>query len=223
MIHLITLLTACLISASAQGDSSAVERLWSFDWRARDAATAEREVRGFRTVCLPVLKASIRRPEGEFGAERRSGISYHKGIDFIAPANTPVLAAADGFICYNEMNGGRDSGYGYTVIIDHGNNFYTLYAHLKRKSPLPEGTWVSAGQRIARVGRSGNAMRVPKQFQYQLHFEIIHAPSGLMNLGGLKITQMICPQSLTLLREIGEAVYGPYWGGALNPEEFVRF
>jgi len=65
-------------------------------------------------------------------------------------------------------------------------------------------------------------MRVPKEFQYQLHFEIIHAPSGLVNLGGLKIALALSPHSLTTLREIGEAVYGPFWGGVLNPEEFVK-
>ncbi|MCX6353607.1 MAG: M23 family metallopeptidase [Candidatus Aureabacteria bacterium] len=201
---------------------SVLDRVWSFDWRVRTPAEAERDVKGFRIEVLPVPEAAIRRPEGEFGAERRSGISYHKGIDFIEPADTPVCAIADGFICYNELNGGLDSGYGYTVLIDHGNNFYTLYAHLKKESHLPIGTWIKAGQRIARVGRSGNAIRVPKEFQYQLHFEIIHAPSGLVNLGGLKITLMLSPHSLTTLREIGEAVYGPFWGGVLNPEEFVK-
>jgi len=164
----------------------------------------------------------IRRPEGEFGAERRRGISYHKGIDFIAPGGTPVRAIAAGFICYNEMNGGPSAGYGYTVLIDHANNFYTLYAHLQKESPLAVGTWVERGQKIAGVGRSGNAMRVAKEFQYQLHFEIIHAPSGLVDLGGLRIIAMISPKILTKLREIGEDVYGPFWGGVLNPEEILK-
>jgi murein DD-endopeptidase MepM/ murein hydrolase activator NlpD len=121
------------------------------------------------------------------------------------------------------MNGGPDWGYGYTVVIDHGNNFYTLYAHLKDESPFSVGDWVDAGERIGRVGRSGNARRVPKEFQYQLHFEIIHAPSGLMDLGGLQITGLLSPRRITTLREIGEAVYGVYWGGVLNPEEFGNF
>ena len=134
-----------------------------------------------------------------------------------------MRAAASGFICYNEMNGGPDWGYGYTVIMDHGNNFYTLYAHLRGESPRAIGEWVEGGRRIGSVGRSGNAMRVPKEFQYQLHFEIIHAPSGLMSLGGLRIAALISPQSITTLREIGEAVYGVYWGGVLNPVEFGAF
>jgi murein DD-endopeptidase MepM/ murein hydrolase activator NlpD len=133
-----------------------------------------------------------------------------------------VRAASSGFICYNELNGGREWGYGYTVIIDHANNFYSLYAHLDGPSPLPVGSWVEAGRPIGRVGRSGNAMRVPKEFQYQLHFEILHAPSGLMDLGGVRLTEILSDQRITTLREIGESVYGPYWGGVVNPEEFRR-
>ncbi|MDD5557064.1 MAG: M23 family metallopeptidase [bacterium] len=200
--------------------AEALAPIWAFDWSPGGRADARAAAEAFR-VTAPVEGAYIRRPEGEFGAIRRSGISYHKGIDFIAPAGTPVRAAADGFICYNEMNGGPDRGYGYTVLIDHANNFYTLYAHLEAPSPLPVGAWVRAGETIAAVGRSGNAMRIPRQFQYQLHFEILHAPSGLMELAGLRITELFTRRRITALRLAGEGIYGLYWGGALNPEEHL--
>lgn len=202
------------------GTPGLVKDIWSFGWRPKSRSEAIREVEGFHLKARPVVGGRIRRPEGEFGAVRKGGNSYHKGIDFLAPAGTPVRAAYSGFICYNGMNGGPDRGYGYTVIIDHGNNFYTLYAHLQGKSSLSQGEWVEAGEQIARVGRSGNARRLPKEFQYQLHFETIHAPSGLMDLGGLRITALFNPRRITKLREVGEAAYGIYWGGVLNPEEF---
>ena len=216
------ILIAATLLAGAAGRRPAVERIWAFDWTPRARAEAARETAGFRIEAEPVPGAQIRRPEGEFGSIRRNGISYHKGVDFVAPPGTPVRAAAAGFICYNEMNGGPDSGYGYTVLIDHADNFYTLYAHLNEPSPLPNGRWVGAGERIARVGRSGNAMKVPKEFQYQLHFEILHAPSGLMDLGGLRVVDLFSPHGLTTLRQIGEAVHGIYRGGVLNPEDFGR-
>ncbi|MEJ2744559.1 MAG: M23 family metallopeptidase, partial [bacterium] len=105
---------------SAEPDPSLAKRIWSFDWRQRTPAEAAREAKGFRVAALPVHGSFIRRNEGEFGAIRRRGISYHKGVDFIANPGTPVRAAASGFICYDEMNGGPDRGYGYTVIMDHG-------------------------------------------------------------------------------------------------------
>jgi murein DD-endopeptidase MepM/ murein hydrolase activator NlpD len=214
---------AAVNGSAAAPDSSLAKRIWSFDWRQRTTAEAAREVHGFHVAAVPVRGGVVRRNEGEFGAIRSRGISYHKGIDFIAAPGTPVRAAASGFICYNDMNGGPDQGYGYTTIMDHGNNFYTLYAHLRNESPRAIGEWVEAGQRIGSVGRSGNAMRVAKEYQYQLHFEIIHSPSGLMNFGGLRLTLLISPRTITTLREIGEEVYGLYWGGVLNPDEFGTF
>ena len=215
------ILVAVLAAAGAiPRETGPAGRIWSFDWRPRSAARSAREARSFSLERPPVPGAEIRRPEGEFGALRRNGRSYHKGVDFLAPRGTVVVAPRDGFVCYNELNGRLDQGYGYTLLIDHADNFYTLYAHLDGPSPLRPGQWVRAGRPIGRVGHSGNASRLPKRFQNQLHFEIIHAPSGLMDLGGVRITGMLSEQRITTLRRIGEAVYGIYWGGVVNPEEF---
>jgi hypothetical protein len=43
-----------------------------------------------------------------------------------------------------------------------------------------------------------------------------------MDLGGVRLTEILSDQRITTLREIGESVYGPYWGGVVNPEEFRR-
>lgn len=220
-------LSLCIMFALAlsgsSGEMSLLERIWSFDWRPRARAETVREVNSFSLKTSPVAGGKIRRPQGEFGVVRRGGTSYHKGIDFLAPRGTPVTAPHSGFICYNALNGRIDSGYGYTVVIDHGNNFYTLYAHLREESPLPVGEWVEAGRVIGRIGNSGNAMQLPKEFQNQLHFEIIHAPAGMMEVGGLKLTELLSPRRITTLRKIGEVVYGIYWGGSLNPEEYGNF
>lgn len=54
---------------------------------------------------------------------------FHSGIDVVAAggAGTPVLAAADGKVIGDGYN---TSGYGHYVVIDHGDNFWTLYGHL---------------------------------------------------------------------------------------------
>lgn len=209
-----------LLQAAPPGAARLVEKIWSFDWRPSSRGESSREAGSFSLEVAPVEGARIRRPEGEFGSLRRGGWSYHKGVDFLAPEGSPVKAPRGGYVCYSDLNGELDQGYGYTLIIDHGNNFYTLYAHLMEMSPVRVGDWVEKGRQVGKVGHSGNACRLPKKFKNQLHFEIIHAPSGMMDFGGIQITGLLSPRRITTLRRMGEAVYGLYWGGVLDPEEF---
>ncbi|SES85472.1 peptidoglycan DD-metalloendopeptidase family protein [Anaerobranca gottschalkii] len=85
---------------------------------------------------------------------------FHRGLDIGASRGTPILAATSGKVVHS----GWLSGYGYTVILEHDNN-YTLYAHASSLS-VKKGQWVEKGQEIARVGATGNATGP------HLHFEI---------------------------------------------------
>jgi murein DD-endopeptidase MepM/ murein hydrolase activator NlpD len=76
----------------------------------------------------------------------------HLGVDYGAPAGTPVVAAAGGVV---RLAGSR-AGYGKTVRLRHANGFETLYGHLSRIEVAP-GQRVSQGQRIGAVGRTGLA------------------------------------------------------------------
>jgi murein DD-endopeptidase MepM/ murein hydrolase activator NlpD len=86
----------------------------------------------------------------------------HKGIDIGAPHGRPVRAADSGRVVYS---GSTLRGYGKTVIIDHGDEVRSLYAH-NSDLLVGEGSPVERGQIIARVGRSGNASTE------HCHFEI---------------------------------------------------
>lgn len=76
----------------------------------------------------------------------------HRGVDYGAPTGTPVLATGDGRI----RSIGRNGGYGNTVVLKHGGQYSTLYAHLSGfKNGLKKGSKVKQGEVIGYVGATG--------------------------------------------------------------------
>lgn len=70
-----------------------------------------------------------------------------KGIEIAAAEGTPIRAATGGRVVY----AGWLEGYGNTVVLDHGHDFFTLYAHASQLL-VRQGAEVEAGGEIARVG-----------------------------------------------------------------------
>ena len=93
----------------------------------------------------------------------RNGVLYefHTGIDIRSSLRTPVVASAPGEVIATEWV----KGYGNLVIIDHGYNYETYYAHLSEFKIQP-GDKVERGQLIGLMGESGRATGP------HLHFEI---------------------------------------------------
>ncbi|MBR3976497.1 MAG: M23 family metallopeptidase [Bacteroidaceae bacterium] len=90
--------------------------------------------------------------------------TFHKGMDFSCDKRTPVYATADGVI----ESAKWQRGYGYTVVIDHGFGYKTLYAHLlDKKFLVRRGQKVVRGEQIALSGNSG------KSTGPHLHYEVI--------------------------------------------------
>ena len=85
----------------------------------------------------------------------------HAGTDFGVDEGTPVHAADGGVV----VEAGWVSGYGYTVIIDHGNGMSTLYAHNSDVAVSP-GQTVSKGQVVSYSGNTGCSTGP------HLHFEV---------------------------------------------------
>ncbi|MGN0734983.1 MAG: peptidoglycan DD-metalloendopeptidase family protein [Anaerovoracaceae bacterium] len=76
----------------------------------------------------------------------------HYGLDYAAPTGTPIYAADGGTV----TKAGWSGAYGYVVVIDHGANKKTLYAHCSRLL-VSAGTKVYKGQQIATVGSTGRS------------------------------------------------------------------
>jgi murein DD-endopeptidase MepM/ murein hydrolase activator NlpD len=117
---------------------------------------------GMPALGYPINQAPIE--VSRFGmrwSESRGAWRMHTGLDLIVTEGTPVLAAASGTVQLVE----EVSGYGLTVVVDHGQGWQTLYAHLFEIAVQP-GERVHRGQPLGRVGDSGRASTP------HLHFEI---------------------------------------------------
>jgi murein DD-endopeptidase MepM/ murein hydrolase activator NlpD len=89
---------------------------------------------------------------------------YHSGIDIAYAVGIPIAAADGGYVSYA---GWDNTGYGYEVLINHGNGFTTRYAHLSQFY-VDAGQPVARGQVIAAMGSTGNSTGP------HLHFEVIY-------------------------------------------------
>lgn len=123
-----------------------------------------------------VRKAFIRAPvdftriSSNFNPKRRhpilNTIRAHRGVDYAAPRGTPIKAAGDGKVIFR----GTKSGYGRVVILQHGGNITTLYAHMSgydAKARL--STRVRQGQTIGYVGMTGLATANHLHYEYRLN------------------------------------------------------
>lgn len=87
--------------------------------------------------------------------------AFHRGIDVVAPAGTPIAASADGVV----TAAGRDGGYGKKVDLSHGYGYLTRYAHMSEILVRP-GQRVKRGETIGRVGSTGRSTSP------HLHYEV---------------------------------------------------
>ena len=121
-------------------------------------------------------KAFLRTPidfariSSHFNLKRRhpvlNRIRAHKGVDYAARTGTPIKSAGDGKITYR----GRKGGYGRVVIIQHGQKYSTLYAHMsKYRKGQSKGSRVKQGQVIGYVGKSGLASGPHLHYEFRVN------------------------------------------------------
>lgn len=137
-------------------------QLQSFD-QLRGAVGQQKEKLAHIPSVLPVSMNDYTLSSG-YGYRRDpiyGSMKFHEGLDFSAPTGTQVFATADGKVSF----AGRKPGYGNCIEIDHGFNYLTRFAHLS-KVEVKEGTRVTRGQLIGRVGSTG------KSTGPHLHYEV---------------------------------------------------
>ena len=86
----------------------------------------------------------------------------HPALDIGAPYGSPVYAGQAGRVIRSDW---ARTGYGYTVIIDHGEGLQSLYSHMKGEW-VQVGAWVERGQLVGEVGSTGNSSGP------HVHFEV---------------------------------------------------
>lgn len=88
--------------------------------------------------------------------------SFHQGVDLNGKTGDSVYSISVGVI---EMAEFSNSGYGKMVVVDHGNDFKTLYAHLSRID-------VAVGQKVDNETKIGEVGATGRAFGDHLHFEV---------------------------------------------------
>ncbi len=89
---------------------------------------------------------------------------FHNGVDLAAPGGSPILAAYDGTVVAADYS----STMGNYVMIDHGDNLYTIYMHASALY-VSKGAEVSKGQKIAAVGSTGRSTGNHLHFSVRLN------------------------------------------------------
>lgn len=113
---------------------------------------------GDRPFVWPVAQGRL---TSRFGPR---GQTFHDGIDIGAPRGTSVYAARAGEVLYSD----RLSGYGNVIIIGHGEDYATVYAH-NSAHLVRVGDRVRQGQLIGRVGETGRTTGPNLHFEVRKH------------------------------------------------------
>jgi len=97
---------------------------------------------------------------------------YHQAVDIANKSNPDIVASQGGTVTTAGWSGG---GYGNYVMIDHGNGYRTLYAHMLNNSIVVKaGDRVGQGQKLGVMGSTGRSTGT------HLHFEVF-GPGGKLN------------------------------------------
>ena len=120
-----------------------------------------------RRLVWPLPIVSTARLTSRFGSRREPFTGrkqFHTGVDLDGEVGTPIHAAGAGQVTF----GGRRSGYGVLLTIDHGRGLTTYYAHCSHLL-VKAGDRVNRGQVVALMGRTGRVTGSHLHFETRKH------------------------------------------------------
>lgn len=127
------------------------------------AKIAARLARERYLAAIPSIWPTLGYVSSGFGYRSYPDYGFHAGLDIVNDYGAPVFATAAGVV----VEAGWDGGYGYKIVIDHGNGLQTMYAHNSRVL-VHAGETVRKGQQIATVGATGFATGAHVHYQLEL-------------------------------------------------------
>jgi septal ring factor EnvC (AmiA/AmiB activator) len=119
--------------------------------------------RAFKGLLKMPVKGKVISLFGKFKNTRFKVLNFRSGIEIQTERGEPIRAVYGGKILYADWF----KGYGNMIIVDHGDNYYTVYAHIEETFKTA-GDVVEAGEVVATAGDTGS-INGPK-----LYFEVRH-------------------------------------------------
>ncbi|MBA3582811.1 MAG: peptidoglycan DD-metalloendopeptidase family protein [Gammaproteobacteria bacterium] len=109
----------------------------------------------------------------------------HHGVDYAASTGTPIKATGDGKIIFHGVKG----GYGNVLVVQHGQQFNTLYAHLSKFArDTKVGARIRQGQTIGYVGKTGLATGPHLHFEFRVN-GVHRDPLTFKHAGGQAVAE----------------------------------
>ena len=138
----------------------------------------------------------------------------HQGIDYAAPAGTPISSVADGIIA----QAGSNNSQGRFVRVIHSNGYETIYNHMSKFAKVSrKGAKVKQGQIIGYVGSTGYATGPHLDFRMRQNGKLIN-PLKLKSMPSEPIAKNEMPNFMAAIADLRSQLEGPVRSAALEQQ-----
>ena len=142
---------------------------------AKDVNSSQSPFSSHKGLLIRPVNGKITNLFGPYNNPKYNITNFRSGIDIKADHGEPIRSVFKGKVIYSSWF----KGYGNMIIIDHGNSYYTVYAHME-ETFKSKGEEVDAGEVIATVGDTGSMTGA------KLYFEVRHHGKPMDPLEWLK-------------------------------------